>query len=283
MKIDFNLKKLQQVMIDFYNCTNIPITLFDRDCKCLFGYGRQYAYCSNLRNLSPDIANECIISDEKHFARAKETATTILYTCHAGICETVTPIFYQNVIIAYLMLGKFRDEEQVYSSSKTVRKAAKKYDLDAKEKLKEYRELPVMSASQLQSAINILKICIRHIWSENLIKLNKNMLPSQIEDYISENLKSSLTVEELCAEFFISKETLYEIFHDEYNDTIKNFIITKRIEMGKKLLLETTLPVSVVADQIGFTDYNYFIRVFKKRTSLTPLQFRKRNPIVKPV
>ena len=90
-------------------------------------------------------------------------------------------------------------------------------------------------------------------------------------------------MEELCAKFFISKETLYEIFHDEYNDTIKNFIITKRIEMGKKLLLETTLPVSVVADQIGFTDYNYFIRVFKKRTSLTPLQFRKRNPIVKPV
>lgn len=40
-----------------------------------------------------------------------------------------------------------------------------------------YRKVPVLTERELQAAINAVNICIQHIRKENLILLNKNMLP----------------------------------------------------------------------------------------------------------
>ena len=54
-----------------------------------------------------------------------------------------------------------------------------------------------------------------------------------------------------------------------------NYIINEKMEKAKTLLIEGVLPLKEIALQTGFNDYNYFIRIFKKRVGTTPLQFRK--------
>lgn len=279
MDITFNKRKLEELLVNFYNCTQISISIFDSNYVCVANGGSPQRFCNKIRANGLTLQG-CTLSDENHFKKAKTEKKTIVYTCHAGIVESITPIFYENVIIAYVMLGRFRDAEHKYSSLSIVRKSLSAYGLmdQEKEYLKLYKQLPVFSVEQLNSAIAILKTCIRYIWNENLIKLNKSMLPTKIENFILENLSGELTVKNICKTFFISKETLYTIFREEYNDTVKNFINNKRIQQAEKLLVETTSPIANIAEQAGFSDYNYFIRLFKQKTGLTPLQYRKKNP-----
>ena len=58
---------------------------------------------------------------------------------------------------------------------------------------------------------------------------------------------------------------------------IAEHIKNLRIEEAKRLLVETDLPVYQIADQVGFTDYNYFCRVFKKEVGLPAKKYRNAN------
>lgn len=273
MRLEFNKEKLQKLLEDFYNCTKLSISVFNSDYECIAFSDSPHDYCIKLRKIG-HLDNYCKLSDEQHFLEAKETKKTVIYTCHAGIVESITPIFYENVAIAYIFLGKFRDAERVYSSKAKVNRILKNYNLEMDDYADLYKLLPCLSKKEFDSALSILKTCIRYIWSENLFKLNKNMLPTQIENYIVENLKAELSVDSICQHFYISRKTLYAIFKEEFNNSVKNFVNNKRFQAAENLLVETQLPVSVIADKVGFSDYNYFIRQFKKKKGLTPLQFR---------
>jgi AraC-like DNA-binding protein len=50
---------------------------------------------------------------------------------------------------------------------------------------------------------------------------------------------------------------------------------TLSIEEAKRMLANTTLPVQEVAVQVGFNDYNYFIRLFRKTVGMTPGVYRR--------
>ena len=137
--------------------------------------------------------------------------------------------------------------------------------------------LPVFSHDEIYSSVNVLQSIIPFIWTENLISAHKDLLPQKIENYINQNLTSStLTVEKLCQTFFISKRTLYNIFHREFHDTLRSYIINKRLTLAKKMLLDTNLPISEISENCGFNDYNYFSRVFHLRYGMAPSRFRKK-------
>lgn len=53
------------------------------------------------------------------------------------------------------------------------------------------------------------------------------------------------------------------------------YIINLRINEAKQLLINTSFSVNKIADQIGFLDTNNFIRRFRSRTGVSPLQYRK--------
>ena len=57
--------------------------------------------------------------------------------------------------------------------------------------------------------------------------------------------------------------------------TVKDFILTERIHLAKKLLTSSDNSLTEISEKVGFNDYSYFIRIFKKRTGLSPLKYRK--------
>ena len=50
-----------------------------------------------------------------------------------------------------------------------------------------------------------------------------------------------------------------------------------RVKAAEELLIVSDKPVSEIAADVGYSDYNYFIKVFKKATGVTPLKYRKQN------
>ena len=59
--------------------------------------------------------------------------------------------------------------------------------------------------------------------------------------------------------------------------TLSFLLSQRRIEAAKGLLVQSSLPVYAVAESVGISDYNYFSRVFRSFTGVTPRDFRKKG------
>jgi AraC-like DNA-binding protein len=190
--------------------------------------------------------------------------------------ETITPVYYDGAVIAFVQLGQFRDETGEYSSLTKVKATAKAYGLDEKLLMREFRKLPIVSKERLRATLRILESLVTSFWEKGLVYADRSMLSLKIERFVEAHLTEDLQVEDLCKEFFLSRNALYRLFNTQFRKPVKEFVLQKRMQYAEKVLLsEPQLSIAQVAAHCGFSDYNYFIRAFGKIHNLTPLQYRK--------
>ena len=96
-------------------------------------------------------------------------------------------------------------------------------------------------------------------------------------DFILLNLGSTLTLTKIAHEIHVNPSHLSRKFKEETGMNITEFINSKRVEEAKLYLQRGHISITDVAFLVGFNDLNYFSKVFKKYTSLTPSQFPKRE------
>ena len=276
MNYIFNKEKLTQVLSDFYNSTGIAVALYDASMQSIAGAPSCHSpYCTHIRNRGECIKN-CSQSNFIHMKEVSLNCKISRYTCHAGLMETILPIVYEDVLIAYIQIGQFRDAEQRYSSEDKLQKVAERYDFSLKELLSLYEDLPIVSEEKLNSLYHVVDIIVKSFWLDGLITCKRSMLSIKIERYIDEHLEEKIGLNDICNEFFISKNTAYQLFHDEFHNTVNGFITQKRLNRAQELLqIRPELNITQVSLLCGFPDYNYFIRLFKKQIGTTPLQLRK--------
>jgi AraC family transcriptional activator of pobA len=73
----------------------------------------------------------------------------------------------------------------------------------------------------------------------------------------------------------LSLKHLNRICKDILNQTITELITNRVILEAKRLLTNASKTINQVAENLGFENYSYFTRLFKKQTGLTPSEFRK--------
>ena len=100
-------------------------------------------------------------------------------------------------------------------------------------------------------------------------------LVAQILRYLHENIAQRITLADIGQHTFFSPVYCDTVFKQEMGRSIIDYLLEKRIDEAKKLLIEDTVPLRQVAEAVGFSDYNYFSRIFKKRTGVSPLAYKK--------
>ena len=81
---------------------------------------------------------------------------------------------------------------------------------------------------------------------------------------INLNLSDQLSPKSLAAMYYISPSYLSSLFKQDTGTTLTDFINTQRIQRAANLLSSTEQNISVVAEQVGILDVNYFTKMFKK-------------------
>ena len=109
--------------------------------------------------------------------------------------------------------------------------------------------------------------------------LEENPIIVKIKRYIRNNLKSKLTLSEIARHVGYSPNHCDTIFKKETGDSIINYLISERVSEAKRLLDEGVLSLRNIAEGVGFEDYNYFSRTFKKFTGKTPTEYKSSNII----
>ena len=274
MRLEYNEQQLKKMLETFYTLTNASICVFDCDFKTICAYGEMPCFCSEIRKRK-DLLEKCLSSDKQFAEVARDSKKSITYTCHAGIVETISPVFLDGILLGYIIFGGLKDLENVYSNDAKIKEVCKNYELNYKKFTGLYEKLSSFNHRKLNAYIEILNLCIKNVLTEKMLTPNHTLFSNKIINYIREHYTEKITIKSLCHKFGISEKPLYAIIKKSTDKTVNDFIIDLRIEKAKTLLSTTDLSISKISDAVGFDDYNYFIRIFKKRTCVTPLKYRK--------
>ncbi len=268
------LEDLEKVFEDFYNLTKFMIVLYDSDRKALFSYPKNMCeFCRCVRE-SPELYEKCIECDNHGFDICDATRKPYIYECHMSVIEAIAPIRSGEMNIGYLMFGQIALENKDKIRA-CARKACELYDIDITEDM--ISKITTADEKYIASAVNMMTMCASYLYTNEIIKNNPNILVYQLKEYLKENLDQSLSIEAICKQFYISQSKLYKLAKTNLGMGISDYIRYQRLTKAKKLLLDTDMSITQIAETVGIYDTNYFIRAFKKQTGTTPLKFRSQR------
>jgi len=92
---------------------------------------------------------------------------------------------------------------------------------------------------------------------------------------IIENLFTGIKAEEIAEKINVSYSWFRRIFKEYTGIAPAQYIKELKIQKGKELLTNTSLSAKEIAFKIGFEDHEYFFTAFKKKTGMTPIQYRE--------
>lgn len=93
--------------------------------------------------------------------------------------------------------------------------------------------------------------------------------------YIDHNFQDNIKLDTIAPLFGYNSAYLGKIFRKTVGENFNSYIDHKRIELSKQLLLENTLKVYEIADQVGYKNVDYFHKKFRKYVGESPAEFRK--------
>ncbi len=101
-----------------------------------------------------------------------------------------------------------------------------------------------------------------------------NSLISKAVDFIKENYRKEITLEDVSKEVNISPHYFSKLFKDEMGENFIDYLTTLRINTAKEIMKSSLMSVKEICYEIGYGDPNYFSRIFKKAVGVTPTEYR---------
>ncbi len=132
-------------------------------------------------------------------------------------------------------------------------------------------------AKNIFADLNLKELLIRLVQSqvmsrvklENTDTNNKTRL-NYVLHFINEHLTSKILVNDVCRKAYMSRNAFFFWFKEQLGITPVDYINNERIKLAKQLLAENKYSITQISNQCGFSDSNYFIRLFRKTEGITP-------------
>ena len=266
---------LGQLLRNFSMISGMRFTLLDSTFQIVYASYNRVKFCSLIN--STEIGSErCKECDARLAGATAKGRGLCVAPCHAGLIDAVLPVIQDEQVLAYLFFG------QVLDSSKTREESWKESKrmldwYDNVDNLKDsFLELQMYTMDSIRAYANILNYCMPYLWLEGLIKSSEATNRQKIAAYINANYAKRITLDDMSSAMFLSKTKLCEEAKAQ-KTTIMKMVANKRIDVAKRLLRTTDYPISVIAERVGISDYNYFSKFFMKYTGTTPREYRSRK------
>lgn len=104
---------------------------------------------------------------------------------------------------------------------------------------------------------------------------SSNKLVAHTVNLLENNICSNLSIDEICTLTNYGKSQLCEIFKNATGKTIMQYFTELKINEAKILMREMRLNNTQISDRLGYSSPQYFTRVFKQVTSMTPGEYKK--------
>ena len=277
MKVQFDKEKLMVLLRHYHTITGMRVGIYDLHFSeiCAYPVGHS-GFCRLIRSTQAGL-NSCRLCDAAAFAQAKQQRKLLIYRCHAGLTEVIAPVFGQDQVIGYLMLGQMRtyndSEKQWWQLKQSLLKEQMEIDY-----LKSvFLKMKSVSDKEIESYAYILQACASYIWMDQTIRLQQEELSSRLEQYIERHLDGDLCLPSLAQELDVGKTTLYHCSKEYFGIAPGKLVQKKRLDKAKQLLLQSDCSIAEIAAQVGIPDYNYFAKLFRWQEGMSPSKYRRRS------
>jgi len=105
---------------------------------------------------------------------------------------------------------------------------------------------------------------------------SSNPLTAEIQLFLCRTISKNLSLGDLASEFYLSETYLSAMFKKNTGSTITNFIQEIKTFYAARLLSSTDLELKDIAMQLGFEDYSYFGKLFKRNFGVSPSSYREK-------
>ncbi len=103
---------------------------------------------------------------------------------------------------------------------------------------------------------------------------NSSLITDSIIKTLTEHIYGNITLDEVCSGVLFSKSYLKNLFKKNTGFSIMDYYTNLKISRAKILIQEGKLSFSDIAELLGYSSIHYFSRVFKKKTGLSPTEYK---------
>jgi len=271
--ISYDIEKINAALEDFYKATDINMNLLKADFSFVGGrsHRENNRYCEAIQHTTKG-KKECKFSDIRLLEKCRETKKPQMHICPAGLIDAAAPIFYNDVIIGYIIFGEMKANTPFSAFEKYISDLG----LDAQKMEKYYNDIAAFNSEKIQSVSNIAGMLAKHLLLENMLKPDFDENMQKAVAFINENLCEDLSIRNISKNINVSKSVLYKRFHACFNCTVSEYINTRRVEKSIELLTRTDLSIEEISQKVGFASASYFSKIFKKEKGVSPLNYKKK-------
>lgn len=115
--------------------------------------------------------------------------------------------------------------------------------------------------------------------NEGAGRKNDSLITDSIIKTLTEHIYDSITLDEVCAGVLFSKSYIKNLFKRNTGFSIIDYYTNLKIERAKILIQEGEKSFSDIAELLGYSSIHYFSRAFKKKTGLSPTEYKSRNTL----
>ena len=101
-----------------------------------------------------------------------------------------------------------------------------------------------------------------------------NKMVQSMLDYVGSHYCEDISIQNLADLCSINSNYASLLFHQEVGETFSSYLTSLRMKQAIHLLRDTDMAISAIATSVGYRDYFYFAKVFKKTTGITPTAYR---------
>jgi AraC-like DNA-binding protein len=199
----------------------------------------------------------------------------IIYPCHAGLIEAVSPIKLNEKLIGYAMIGQFRTKNTIPPA---ILSDWKNNGFDPAILKTAFIEQPFFDKTALENMINLFSMLCDYIISKGYIKTSRRPLDiiPEVLYWIEKNISSPISFQEVVNHLGYSRSTILNALNKKLHMNFKRLCILKKIERFETIVsTDPRISIEEAALKVGYCDASYFSRLYKKVRFTTPSLFVK--------
>lgn len=179
--------------------------------------------------------------------------------------------------ILYMFYVQSRTKTMVFKKSHPIYESLA-YSMH--EAYEEYVSKDVCYQLSVKANIYLLMLSILRYYCSSRTELDRMIYHNVLRlrpviDYVKEHYSEKIYIETLADMITVSPDYFTKMFKDSIGKTPIDYINALRICDSLRLLSMTDTPVADIADQLGFSNPNYFHKIFKAYMDTSPLAYRK--------
>lgn len=183
-----------------------------------------------------------------------------VHTCPLGLSEIAIPVGFNNLLAGVLFAGPFW----------------------AGEGAAPYADLPVAVDDEWIDQRHTMLLAVRDRVCNHLMANNDLLRPEvsrkhAIITYLNGRIYDNVSVADLASYLSLSCSRTSHVVNQLFDMSLPKLFNSLKLQQAAYLLIESDISVGEISEKFGYTDQNYFSRVFHNKYGLSPMAYRQKK------